>query len=274
MKMKRTIVPTATLALCLLAVAAPSTLTEDVKVKLKVGETYRYKTETTMVIDMMGQQDEIDSSQIIAFSAISAKGGWTRLEAKVEEFEMDESAFTAGGDLGGIKDVEFSFEVDDRGRTKEFKIDSGAGDDPMMSQMINGIMRGANSFGFMGINLPKGSLKVGMTWTTAVAAEVMFGEGGMFEDVDGEFEIESEITKFGTVDGRRMMTITAIMSGSMSMTIMGGDASMEMETQIVTLITVSDGLVYSSEAEGTTSVDMSFGEMEQRIASKTKRLMK
>ena len=276
MKMRRMNVPVAAvvLPLALLAVAAPSSLAEDVEVKFKVGETYRYKTETNMVMDMMGQEDEIDSSQIIVFRALSAKDGWTKLECKIEEFEMDESALSGGADIGFIKDVVFSFEVDDRGQTREFKIDSGGGDDPMTSQMIDGIMRGANAFGFMGIRLPKGPLSVGMTWITEIAADAMFGEGGMFEDVDGKLAIESEITKFGTVDGRRMMTVASIMSGSISMTLMGGDASMEMESQIVTLITVSDGLVYSSEAEGTSSMDMSFGQMEQRTTTKTKRLMK
>ncbi|MCH7905422.1 MAG: hypothetical protein IH944_12780 [Armatimonadetes bacterium] len=272
--MRLTIVPVATLALSLLAVAAPSGLAEDVKVRLKVGETYRYETESTMIMEVMGEQEEIDSSQIVAFSALSAKGGWTKLEAKIEEFDMDESPFMEGADLDFLKDAVFSFEVNDRGQTREFKMDSGGGDDPMMSQILDSIMRGANSFGFMGISLPKGPLKVGMTWTKEIDADVLFGEAGMFEDVDGKLEIESEITKFGTVDGRRMMTIASIMSGAMSMTIMGGDASMEMESQIVTLITVSDGLVYSSEAEGTNLMESSFFEMEQRMSSKTKRLMK
>ena len=251
MKMRRTIVPVAAvvLPLVLLAVAAPSSLAEDVKVKLVVGETYRYKTESTVIMDVMGEEQEIESSQIVAFSALSAKGGWTKLEAKIEEFDMDESRFMEGADLGFLKDVVFSFEVDDRGQTREFTIDSGGGDDPMMSQMLDGIMRGANSFGFMGVSLPKGPLKVGMTWTTEIAADAMFGEGGMFEDVDGKLEIESEITKFGTVDGRRMMTIASIMSGSMSMTIMGGEATMEMESQIVTLMTMSSCAMRRSKSK-------------------------
>lgn len=272
--MRFTIVPVATLALSLLAVAAPSSLAEDVKVKLKVGETYRYKIESTVVTEAMGQEEEIDSSLTIAFSALSAKGGWTKLEGKVEGFEMEESEFMGGIDFRSIEDAVFSFEVDDRGQTKEFKIESGDTDDPMMAQVLNGVTRVPNAFGFMGVSLPKGPLKVGMTWTKEINAEVLFGEAGMFEDVDGKLEIESEITKFGTVDGRRVMTIASIMSGAMSMTVMGGEAMMEMESQIVTLVTVSDGLVYSSESEGTTLIDTSFGEIEQRSSSKTKRLMK
>lgn len=274
MKTRRMIVPVATLALSLLAVAAPSSLTEDVKVKLKVGETYRYKTESVIVMNMMGQEEEMESAQIVAFSALSSADGWTRLEAKIEEFEMSDSMLSSGADIGFIEDVVYSFDVDERGQTRKFKIDSGGADDPMMSQMLDGIMRGANSFGFMGFSLPKGSLRVGMTWTKEIDASVMFGEGGIFEDVDGKLEIESEITKFGTVDGRRMMTIASIMSGSMSMTLMGNDATMEMESQIVTLVTMSDGLVYSSESEGNNSLESSLFEMDQRTSSKTKRLMK
>lgn len=280
MNMRRTFVPVAALVfpLALLAVAAPSTLAEDVKVKLKVDETYRYKTDSTMITEVMGQEEEIDSSRIVAFSALSVKGGWTKLEGKIEEFEMDESAFMGGADLGFINDVVFSFEVDDRGQTREFKIDSGGDDDPMMFQILQGITRGTSSFGFMGVGLPKGSLSVGMMWSKEIDAVDMFGEGGIFQDLTGSLEIKYEITKFGTVDGKRMMTIASIMSGSVSMTMaISGleiDASMEIDSQIVTLITVSDGLVYSIEAESTTLTDTDMFEMEQRGTSKTKRLMK
>ena len=58
------------------------------------------------------------------------------------------------------------------------------------------------------------------------------------------------------------------------MTIGDSDATMEMESQTVTLVTVSDGLVYRSESEGTNLIDSSFGEIEQRSSSKTKRVMK
>ena len=251
--------------------ACASTDVDTLRLRLKVGDSLRYKSVTTTATDMMGESMESVVTTVSLMQALEQSDGWTKVRVTTEELEMEGEGFPGAADaIEGMKDVAYTFEVDETGRTRRIELENADALEPMVRQMVSSSMRAQNVVGFMGVHFPKGPIDVGSSWEVEIDAEKMFASE-MFADVDGEIDVSFEVVGFEDLDGRRNVKIKSVLDGDITMVIESpaGDleAAMTLEAESMYWIDVQDGTVTKMVSEGSTDSEFGFGSMLQSIST-------
>ena len=264
------------MALTIATTASPSTSADTLRLRLKVGDSLRYKSVTTTATDMMGQFMESVVTTVSVMRALEQSEGWTKVRVTTEELDMEGEGFPGAADaIEGMKDVAYTFEVDETGRTRRIELENADALEPMVRQMVSSSMRAQNVVGFMGVHFPKGPVDVGSSWDVEIDAEKMFASE-MFSDVDGEIDVSFEVVGFEDLDGRRNVKIKSVVDGDMTMAIVSpaGDleADMILEAESTYWIDVEDGTVTKMVSEGSVETEFGFGSMPQSISTTLERV--
>lgn len=260
-----------TLALTFATAASLSTDADTLRLRLKVGDSLRFKSVTTTATDMMGQSMESVVTSVSVMRALEQSEGWTKVRVTTEELEMEGEGFPGAAEaIEGMKDVAYTFEVDETGLTRRIELESADALEPMVRQMVSSSMRAQNAVGFMGVHFPKGPIDVGSSWDVEIEAEKMFASE-MFSDVVGEVDVSFEVVGFEDIDGRRNVKIKSEMDGNIIMAIASpaGDieADMILEAESTYWIDVQDGTVTKMVSEGSVETEFGLGSMLQSISS-------
>lgn len=268
---------TMTLSLALGAVACLNSSAERITLKLKPGQTIRYKTVTENVTDSLGTYSEIRTTTLAKTEVISASGDWTKLRVSTESVEQSgDTTSESEAAIEAMKAVVVTFQVNDRGLTRNMKLENTEDIDPALLQTLEMTSKATNFIGYMGINFPAEPIDTGSKWEVKLKGSDMFGEGGIFASVDGVLTISFKVLGFENIKGKRQIKIESTMEGDLDVEIAspGGDipATMELETTATLWVEVATGLVTKMTSVGAVLIDIGFGTIEQDVKATIERI--
>lgn len=258
------------------ATASLSSDADTLRLRLRVGESLRFRSVTRNVTVMAGISAEYVATAVWLMRALEQSEGWTKVRVTTEEVETEgEDAAMVAALLEGMKDIVYTFEVDETGRTRRIELENADALDPMFRQMFDSELRPENSVGFMGVQFPNGPVDVGSNWAVEIDAEKMFSME-FFTNPDGKITVLYDVVGFEDLEDRRSVKIKSVMDGAFTMEFgaagSGMDAVHTREAESTYWIDVQDGTVTKMVSEGTIKSDFGGNSTIQTISTTTERV--
>lgn len=270
------------LALTIAPAASHTTGADTLRLRLKVGESLRYKSVTTTATDMMGLSTGTVVTTVQVIQVLEQSGGWTRVRVTTEELEMGGDEVPGIGEMmAAMKDVSYTFDVAETGLTRRLELENTDALDPMVLQTVSGGMRAQQVVGFLGVHFPIAPitrrsrqatefmglhlrakpLRIGTRWEAAIDASKMIGANELISSVDGEIVYQFEVIGYSNLGRKRHIMIRSASVGIITMVL--GTPAVELESVLnmesvsTYWIDLANGTVTKMVGKGT--IESNFG---------------